>query len=251
VSRSSSAALIAKSPIPAAEPVAVRAGWEVSERRSSADLTITDCTPVAKVSVRAPVGGEMSRALDVRAGQRGTLGARTARDAGGSLVVGAGPGEWLVLAAPGAAREVATQLVGLAITARELVSVIDLTHGRALVRITGARTGDLLAKLSAVDFSRDATPDASALRTSVARVATDVIRDDVVGGRRGSGATMSYLLHCERSSGRYLFDALVEAGAAFGIEVEGFVDGFVDGFVTRVDGGPGPAIAVANRAGRP
>ena len=32
----------------------------------------------------------------------------------------------------------------------------------------------------------------------------------------------SYLLHCERSSGRYLFDALVSVGHDFGIEIDGF-----------------------------
>jgi sarcosine oxidase subunit gamma len=30
------------------------------------------------------------------------------------------------------------------------------------------------------------------------------------------------LLHCERSSGQYLFDALVAAGESFGIGVTGF-----------------------------
>jgi glycine cleavage system aminomethyltransferase T len=45
---------------------------------------------------------------------------------------------------------------------------------------------------------------------------TDVVRDDQDG-------VLSYLLHCERSSGQYLFDALIDAGDEFGIEVEGFV----------------------------
>jgi glycine cleavage system aminomethyltransferase T len=49
----------------------------------------------------------------------------------------------------------------------------------------------------------------------VAAVATDVIRDDT-GGER------SYLLHCERSSGAYLFGALLTAGGEFGIEIDGF-----------------------------
>lgn len=44
---------------------------------------------------------------------------------------------------------------------------------------------------------------------------TDVVRDDHAGAR-------SYLLHCERSSGQYLFDALLDAGAASGLEVTGF-----------------------------
>src|SRR5215213_4197909 len=32
------------------------------------------------------------------------------------------------------------------------------------------------------------------------------------------------ILHCERSSGQYLFDALIDAGDEFGKEVDGFVD---------------------------
>jgi glycine cleavage system aminomethyltransferase T len=49
----------------------------------------------------------------------------------------------------------------------------------------------------------------------VAKLVTDVIRDDQAGAR-------SYLLHCERSSGQYLFDALLDAGEEFGIDVAGF-----------------------------
>jgi hypothetical protein len=37
-----------------------------------------------------------------------------------------------------------------------------------------------------------------------------------------TGSSPSYLLHCERSSGQYLFDALLRAGADFGIEIDGF-----------------------------
>jgi hypothetical protein len=40
----------------------------------------------------------------------------------------------------------------------------------------------------------------------VAALVTDVVRDDVAGVR-------SYLLHCERSSGQYLADTLLAAGA--------------------------------------
>jgi len=32
------------------------------------------------------------------------------------------------------------------------------------------------------------------------------------------------VIHCERSSGQYLFDALIDAANEFGIEVDGFVD---------------------------
>jgi heterotetrameric sarcosine oxidase gamma subunit len=81
------------------------------------------------------------------------------------------------------------------------------------MRITGARAADLLAKVCGIDLSEEVTPDGAAFRSSVAKLVTDVVRD----GDR------SYLLHCERSSGQYLFDALVDAGDEFGIEVDGFV----------------------------
>ena len=200
---------VARSPIAPAPPVRVEAGWEVSGCRSDAALTITDCTPLAKVHVRAPWNGAMAKALGVPFG-------RASRD-GGSLLVGSGPGEWLVLAPPGSAEQVAARLTETAAGSapEEFVSVIDLTHGRALVRVTGEQAPDLLALLCGVDLAGDMTPDGAAFRSSVAGVATDVIRDDVAGLR-------SYLLHCERSSGQYLFGSLVTAGEPFGIGVAGF-----------------------------
>ena len=48
---------IARSPIAPAPPVAVVAGWEVSQRRSTSALTLSDRTPLAKVLVHADPGG--------------------------------------------------------------------------------------------------------------------------------------------------------------------------------------------------
>jgi heterotetrameric sarcosine oxidase gamma subunit len=201
--------MIARSPIRTIPPIKVFAGWEVSESRSEAALTITDCTPLAKVHVRAPWNGAMAKTLGVPFG-------RAMRDSG-ELQIGAGPGEWLVLAPVGAASRVLARLEAAAAESapEEFVSVIDLTHGRALVRITGGQAADLLARLCPIDLDDDMTPDGSAFRSAVAGIATDVIRDD-------SGGTPSYLLHCERSSGQYLFDALVSAGETFGIGIVGF-----------------------------
>jgi heterotetrameric sarcosine oxidase gamma subunit len=200
------AAPIARSPISPAPPVAVEHGWEVSTRRTDADLRIMDCTLLAKVLVLASTNGEVARALGVPFG-------RAARDERGTLVVGSGPGEWLLLAPPGASAEVAGRVKG--ISDGGLVSVLDATHGRALMRITGAKTVDLLAKVCGIDLSEEVTPAGAAFRSSVAKLVTDVVRDDLDGER-------SYLLHCERSTGQYLFDALIDAGDEFGIEVEGF-----------------------------
>jgi heterotetrameric sarcosine oxidase gamma subunit len=204
---------VARSPIAPAPPVVVRAGWEVSGRRASstgaAGLTLTDCTPLAKVQLRAPIGGRLAASLPVPFG-------RAARDADGTLVVGSGPGEWLLLAPAGQASALASRLEDTA--ARdpgESVTWVDLTHGRALLRLNGSSAASVLAKVCGIDLSDDVTPDGAAFRTSVAALATDIIRDDL-------GGTRSYLLHCERSSGQYLFDALLRAGAEFAIEIDGF-----------------------------
>src|SRR5262249_57048515 len=84
---------VARSPTAPAPPIAVKAGWEVSGRRASGALTLTDCTPLTKVQLRAPVDGEVAAWLGVPFG-------RAARDPDGTLVVGSGPGEWLLLAPP-------------------------------------------------------------------------------------------------------------------------------------------------------
>ena len=198
---------VARSPITPAPPVVVEQGWEVSARHGTAPLRISDASPLTKVLVRAPETGQAREALGVPFG-------RAARTLDGMLVVGSGPGEWLVLAAPNQQAETVAR-VGQAAGDDEFVSVFDITHGRALVRLTGAAAAGVLSKLCAIDLSDTITPDGAAFRSSVAKLVTDVIRDDQAGAR-------SYLLHCERSSGQYLFDALLDAGEEFGIDFAGF-----------------------------
>jgi heterotetrameric sarcosine oxidase gamma subunit len=197
--------------------VRVEAGWEVSGGRSDAALTITDCTPLVKVHLRAPWNGAMAKALGVPFGRCGR------EDAGPWLVVGSGPGEWLVLAPPGAAAAAAVagwlDTVAADSAPEEFVSVVDLTHGRALMRITGPDAAELMARLCGADLHDDMAPDGAALRAPVAGVATDIVRDDI---RVDGAGVPSYLLHCERSSGQYLFGALVSAGESLGIGVDGF-----------------------------
>ena len=77
--------------------MAIVEGWEVSQRRSTGALTVSDRTPWAKVLVHAAESGPYSRTAAVRFG-------RAARG-GGVLEIGSGVGEWLLLGPVGAARE--------------------------------------------------------------------------------------------------------------------------------------------------
>ncbi|CAA9362424.1 MAG: hypothetical protein AVDCRST_MAG72-2384 [uncultured Nocardioidaceae bacterium] len=198
-------------PVAPAPPVGVLAGWAVSRRRSGAALTLSDHSLLAKAAVKAPWQGALADVLAVPFA--GTL-RRTAASTE-LLLTQPGPGEWLVLAPPGEQTALVTWLERCAADVDELVSVLDVTHGLCLVRLTGAAAPDLLAKECALDLSERRCPDRTALRTAVSRVAADIIRDDRDGNR-------SYLLACERSSGQYLFDSLLDAGAEYGVEVTGF-----------------------------
>lgn len=201
---------VARSPIAAAAPLTTLHGWEVSGRSSSAALTIVDETARVKVVLKAPWNGTAAQRIGVPFG-------RAARDSAGALVVGSGPGEWLVIGEPGTESDLTARWQAeLGDTASaELITVLNLTHGRALMRLHGQESPSVLSKVCAVDLAENMAPNGAAFRSSVAKLVTDVIRDDTDG-------VPSFLLHCERSSGQYLFDAILDAGAEFGIDVDGF-----------------------------
>jgi heterotetrameric sarcosine oxidase gamma subunit len=199
---------IARSPIAPAPPVAVIDGWEVSRRQATGGLTLSDRTPMAKVLVHAdPAGPYATMALGF---------GHAAHLDDDVLEIGSGVGEWLLLGPAGSAAAL-MDLVRSRLSRADdgLVSVIDLTHGRALVRLTGRLAAAVLSTVCGIDLDDAVTPNLSAFRSIVAKVVTDVVRDDL-------GPTPSYLLHCERSSGQYLFDVLLDAGADDGLEVAGF-----------------------------
>jgi heterotetrameric sarcosine oxidase gamma subunit len=195
---------VARSPIPPAPPVGFFAGWEISLARVEAPLTLADCTPLAKVLVRAEPGGGVADRLATPHGA-------ARRDGAGTLILGSGPGEWLLLAAPGAAPGLVDRWRAAA--GDDLVTVLDVTSGRVALRLTGPAAAEVLAKVCALDLAR--APDGSAYRSSVAKAVTEIVRDDRPG-------TPSYLLLCDRSFGRYLAEALLDTGTEFGIAITGF-----------------------------
>jgi heterotetrameric sarcosine oxidase gamma subunit len=164
-----------------------------------AELTLTDCSPMAKVLIHAHPSGALSDRLAVPFGR-----SRHADD--GTFILRVRPAQWLLFADAGRAGELVERWESAATEADEFVSVIDVTSGRALLRLTGESSPALLAKICALDL--DSASDGSALRSSVAKVNAEVIRDDADGRR-------SYLLACERSYGRYLTEAINDAGEEF------------------------------------
>lgn len=217
----------AASPIRIRPPEVLRGEWVVSGATSSAALRLVDLTPLTKVLVRCwPEGGG---ALGVAVCPMG----RTMRDPDGNLVVGSGPDEWLILGPSGSAAAVIARLEGQPNAEGQPgatgqpgdpgdlgdpgATVVDLTHGGVVLRLTGEDARRCLNKLCALNLDDKAMPDGSVRRSLVAEVETTVIRDD-------QGSTPSYLLHSDRSSGQYLVDQLLDAGGEFGVEVDGYPD---------------------------
>jgi heterotetrameric sarcosine oxidase gamma subunit len=168
-------------------------------------LTLADCSPLTKVLVHAPPSGPLADRFRVPFG-----GSRRADDA--TLIFRARPAQWLVFAAPRRGPELVEQWQGAA--GDEFVSVLDVTDGRTVLRLTGNAGPALLAKICALDLDR--APDSTAHRSSVAKVNAEIVRADRPDGRR------SYLLACDRSYGRFLFDAVADAGVEFAIDITGF-----------------------------
>ena len=198
---------IARSPIRQRPPVTEHASWEVSRASATAPLRLADLTPLAKILIRADPASAAAGVLACEFGH-------SRRTASGELVIGCGPGEWLLLAPASTCPPLAAQLSP---GGGEFRTIIDATHGRVVLRLTGADAARTLEKLCAIDLSDKATPNRAAFRSSVARLACLVVRDDLDGVR-------SYLICSDRSSGQYLFDALADAGAEYSLEQDGYPD---------------------------
>ena len=86
----------------------------------------------------------------------------------------------------------------------DMMTVTDVTHGRAQLRLSGPRAAELLSHMCALDCHPDHFPDGTARQTSVAKTTQLAIRDDVDG-------VLSYALVGARSLGAYLWATIQEA----------------------------------------
>jgi sarcosine oxidase gamma subunit len=84
----------------------------------------------------------------------------------------------------------------------------------------------LLSKLCAINFNATTFPGGTAVRSSLAKVPCEIIRDDLPYPQAGcpstSLAALSFLVICERPVGEYIFDAIIDAGSEYQIDIEGF-----------------------------
>ena len=153
---------------------------------------LTDESSLTKLSVRAQVGASPLGVDFTRSDRRD-----------GVLIAGIRPDEWLLL---GNAAEVEAFLAGTEFEGS--VNQIDITHSRLCLRLSGVRCVSAFEKVCSLDFDDMMFPDGATGSASVAKVSSDLVRDDV-------NDEPSYLILADRSFGQYLYEAIHDATTEF------------------------------------
>ena len=109
-------------------------------------------------------------------------------------------------------REVRTQrkLTTTLKTSEQFVTVTDITHGRAEIRVIGPDSQALLSKVCGLDFHPSVFPNETAKQSSLAKTTQLIIRCDI-------GELLAFSIIGTQSLGPYIWDTLIEAGREFGV----------------------------------
>jgi len=130
--------------------------------------------------------------------------------ADGALLVWSGPDQFLVLSPRGPGSALERARLAFAGTA----SLSEQSDGRSLLRISGARTRDMLAKVCSLDLHSAAFPVGAAAATSIDHTAVNLWR-----GEDHSGEAVFHLL-VFASFAESLWRTLLDSGAEYGIAID-------------------------------
>ena len=109
-------------------------------------------------------------------------------------------------------REIGTQkkLTTASAKSETFVTVTDITHGRAEIRVIGPNSQALLGKLCGLNFHPSAFPNETAKQSSLAKTTQLIIRRDI-------GELPAFSIIGIQSLGPYVWDTMMAAGREFGI----------------------------------
>lgn len=111
---------------------------------------------------------------------------------------------------PGREVRVQKKLTTTSEASEQFVTVTDITHGRAEIRVIGPDSQTLLSKVCGLDFHPSAFPNETAKQSSLAKTTQLIIRRDI-------GELPAFSIIGAQSLGPYVWDTLMEAGREFGV----------------------------------
>ena len=92
----------------------------------------------------------------------------------------------------------------------QFVTITEVTHGRAEIRVIGPHSQGLLSKVCGLDFHPSAFPNETAKQSSLAKTTQLIIRCDI-------GELPAFSIIGVQSLGTYVWDTMMEAGTEFGV----------------------------------
>lgn len=182
-------------------------------KESAAGLTMAELGDFELVQVMARRGQWSAVAQACADGYGKPAPARPqAIEANGALLIWSGPDQFLVLFARPAGGNSA---IGVARSAfAGVASLSEQSDGRSLLRITGARARDMLAKVCSLDLHPAAFPVGAAAATSIDHTSVNLWR-----GEDADGEAVFYLL-VFASFAESLWHTLLDSGAEYGITID-------------------------------
>jgi sarcosine oxidase subunit gamma len=138
----------------------------------------------------------------------------------GSLIIRLGITEFLIITDPNRMGELAVEL-SEEWAAKKIESVGTNTYclprqdSHACFSLCGDYAPQLFGKLCAIDFRANHFPNLGVVQTSIARLSSIIVRNDLSG-------TLSYLIFTDCTSAEYLWDCILDAGQEFECRVDGY-----------------------------
>jgi len=129
-------------------------------------------------------------------------------EADGALLIWSGPDQFLVLSPRGSAMEKARSLFS------GTASLSEQSDGRSLIRISGTRARDMLAKVCSVDLHPSVFAVGAAAATSIDHTPVNLWR-----GADSSGEAVFHLL-VFATFAESLWHTLLDSGAEYGISID-------------------------------
>lgn len=169
----------------------------LSERRA---LTVLQVSAFA--STATPAQTAMTAALGLPAPQHKCFSGTAVKS-----MRGVGPGVWLVVGSPDGLPDIASLREQLGAYA----TVVDLSHARCVLQLRGAAASRTLAKYCGLDLDASAFPTGSATNTRFGHIGMHLARTD-------DAPTFELLVF--RGYAEFVFDALCDAAAEYGYQVQ-------------------------------
>ncbi len=191
-------------------------GWLVVEEFDSesqgvaAEVALVDRSARAKVLV----DGEAASAVVARAWGVPALDVNGGATFEDGIAYRLRRDRYFVSAPPGAEGEIVAAAQAAVREEDGLITVTDVTHGRAEMWLVGRKSAELLSRLCGLDFHSDRFPTLTARQSSVAKTAQLVIRSDM-------GQESVYALIGARSFGAYLWQTILDGARDLDLQIHG------------------------------